>query len=156
MYSFALKMVEDEDSAQEIVQEVFKSLWERKDSLYLNNSERYLLRSVKLKSIEYLRNKNTRQRHHDLILTQKPTYYEDEDIHYRELQNQLNVVVDSLPRQCKNVFKMSREEGLTNKEIAKKLLITERAVEYHITKALSVIKMQMKKCLNLNFTKSNA
>ncbi len=67
MFSFAFKSVENEDDAKEIVQDVFKSLWERRYQLELQDAERYLLRSVKLKSLEFLRNKGNKERHHELI-----------------------------------------------------------------------------------------
>lgn len=149
MFSFAVKTVVEEEDAKEIVQDVFKSLWERRKDLELQNAERYLLRSVKLKTLEFLRNRGNRLRHHQVILQNKTPYYEEDNFHYKELYNQLNTVVESLPNQCKNVFKMSREEGLTNKEIANNLLITERAVEYHISKALAVIKLKLSKSLNI-------
>ncbi len=149
MFSFAVKTVEEEEDAKEIVQDVFKSLWERRKDLELQNAERYLLRSVKLRTLEYLRNRGNRWRHHQVILQNKTPYYEEDNFHYKELYNQLNTVVESLPNQCRNVYRMSREEGLTNKEIANNLLITERAVEYHISKALSVIKLKLSKSLNM-------
>ncbi|SMG39634.1 RNA polymerase sigma-70 factor [Sphingobacterium psychroaquaticum] len=149
MFLFTVKTVADEEDAKEIVQEVFKSLWERSNNLELADAERYLLRSVKLKSLEYLRNKGNKIRHHKVILHNKTPYYEDNNFQYKELKNQLNTVVESLPNQCKNVFKMSREEGLTNKEIAGNLLITERAVEYHISKALSIIRLRLSESLNI-------
>lgn len=149
MFSFAVKTVEEEEDAKEIVQDVFKSLWERRKDLELQNAERYLLRSVKLRTLEYLRNRGNRWRHHQVILQNNTPYYEEDNFHYKELYNQLNTVVESLPNQCRNVYRMSREEGLTNKEIANNLLITERAVEYHISKALSVIKLKLSKSLNM-------
>jgi RNA polymerase sigma-70 factor (ECF subfamily) len=153
MFAFALKSVEDEDDAKEIVQDVFKSLWERRYQLALQDAERYLLRSVKLKSLEFLRNKGNKERHHELISQSKSELYEDNSIYYKELKNHLDDAVDSLPRQCKNVYKLSRDEGLTNKEIATNLLISERAVEYHISKALSVIKIRLKKYYNIHIAR---
>lgn len=143
MFAFAVKMTEDDEDAKEIVQEVFKSLWERRIDLSIKDAERYLLRSVKLKSLEYIRNKATRQKHHDLILKNSKIDYEDHHLQEKELKDKLDTVVDSLPKQCKNVFKMSREEGLTNKEIAQVLFISERAVEYHISRALSTLRIAL-------------
>ena len=51
--------------------------------------------------------------------------------------------MNELPRQCRRVFKMSREEGYSNKEIASQLLISERAVEFHITKALAFFRKNL-------------
>ncbi|PVH27050.1 RNA polymerase sigma-70 factor [Sphingobacterium corticibacter] len=141
LFAFAIKMTADEEDAKEIVQEIFKSLWERRDNLNIQDVERYLLRSVKLKTMEYMRNKSTKQRHHDIILSTTKIDYEDQQVQVKELSHKVNNLVESLPKQCKNVFKMSREEGMTNKEIAHLLLISERAVEYHISKALSALKI---------------
>ncbi|WP_437919459.1 RNA polymerase sigma-70 factor [Sphingobacterium sp. LRF_L2] len=140
MYVFALKTTDNEDDSKEIVQDVFKSLWERRESLSIRDADRYLLRSVKLRALEFIRNKATRQRHHNIILDRSATDYEDQHIQIKELNLKLQRIIESLPKQCKNVFKMSREEGLSNKEIAKTLLISERAVEYHISKALLTLR----------------
>lgn len=145
MYAFALKTTEDEQDAEEVVQEIFKSLWERRQSLNLDDAERYLLRSVKLKSLEFIRKKLTRNKHHNVILNQSSCSYEDHQVNFRELKQSINSIIDSLPKQCKNVFKMSREQGLTNKEIAQHLLISERAVEYHISRALMVFRTYFNK-----------
>lgn len=141
MFAFALKMTADDDDAKEIVQEIFKSLWERREELSIQDVERYLLRSVKLKTMEYIRNRSTKQRHHEIILNTTKIDYEDQHVQVKELNTKVHNLVESLPKQCKNVFRMSREEGLTNKEIARLLLISERAVEYHISKALSTLRI---------------
>ncbi len=143
MLAFAMKVTQDEDDAKEIVQDMFKSLWERRNQLSLEDPERYIFRSVKLKTMEFIRNKSIRKRHHNLIISRSEIGYEDHHVQVNELHVKVKHVIDSLPRQCKNVFKMSREEGLTNKEIAKMLLISERAVEYHISRALSTLKLSL-------------
>lgn len=145
MYAFAIKTTSNSDDAKEIVQEIFKSLWERREHLSLHDAERYLLRAVKLKSLEFIRNKATRNRHHAHILTESCAAYEDHQVNFKELKDRINSIIETLPKQCKNVFKMSREEGLTNKEIAQILFISERAVEYHISKALVVFRNFFKK-----------
>lgn len=89
MFLFTVKTVADEEDAKEIVQEVFKSLWERSSNLELADAERYLLRSVKLKSLEYLRNKGNKIRHHKVILHNKTPYYEDNNFQYKELKKSI-------------------------------------------------------------------
>ncbi|MCY4781505.1 RNA polymerase sigma-70 factor [Sphingobacterium sp. UT-1RO-CII-1] len=140
MYLFALKTTEDEEDAKEIVQDVFKSLWERREVLAIKDVERYLLRSVKLRTFEHIRNKVRRQKHHDYIRTESMSVYEEDSLSIKELQHKLRQIIDSLPQRCKHVFQMSRDQGLTNKEIAQQLLISERAVEYHISRALVTLR----------------
>lgn len=148
MFAFCLKNIQDEEVAKEIVQEVFKSLWERRDSLRLKEVERYLIRAVKLKTFEYIRNKVTRQQHLENFTTNKQNYYVEYPLIAEELSQKISKLVNELPAQCKKVFQMSRDQGLTNKEIATKLYISERAVEYHISKALKTLKMELTDYIN--------
>ncbi len=145
VYAICYNNIREIEPAKEMVQDIFKSLWERRDELELENVNNYLIRAAKFKAFEYIRNKISRQKH----LCQK---YEgcshssnctEEHILFNNLKEKVNILVDTLPCQCKRVYKMSREHGLTNKQIASALLITERAVEYHITKALSVLRLNL-------------
>ncbi|UIR55509.1 RNA polymerase sigma-70 factor [Sphingobacterium sp. SRCM116780] len=143
MFAFCLKNIQDEDLAKEIIQEVFKSLWERRDTLHLKEVERYLIRSVKLKTFEYIRNKVSRQQHIENFTSERETHYTEDPLVAEELSQKISRLINDLPKQCKNVFQMSRNQGLTNKEIAHKLYISERAVEYHISKALKALKTEL-------------
>lgn len=143
MFAFCLSSIKDEEHSKEIVQDVFKSLWERREELRLIEVERYLIRSVKLKTFEYIRNKVSRQQHLDNISNTREEHYVDNSLIADELAKKISHLIDSLPKQCKNVFRMSREQGLTNKEIAHKLYISERAVEYHISRALKTLKTEL-------------
>lgn len=132
--------------AKEMVQDIFKSLWERREELEITNSvERYLLRSAKLKVFEYLRNTKSRKEHtaHALVNHCNHSDCTENMVMYNSLKDQVDVLIDTLPCQCRNVFKMSREQGLSNKEIASSLLISERAVEYHIARALTTLKANL-------------
>lgn len=136
----------DTEVAKGMVQDIFKSLWERREELEITVSvERYLLRSAKFKVFEYLRNSKIRQEHAQeaVAYDYRATNSTENDVFYNNLKEQVVGLVDTLPAQCRNVFKMSREQGLSNKEIAASLLISERAVEYHITRALSTLRSNL-------------
>ncbi|NRF38593.1 MULTISPECIES: sigma-70 family RNA polymerase sigma factor [Pedobacter] len=145
VYAVCYNNIREIEPAKEMVQDIFKSLWERRDELELEKVSNYLIRSAKFKTFEYIRNKVSRQKH----VTIKMQYScsssncTEEDVLFNNLKEKVNILVDTLPCQCKRVYKMSREQGLSNKEIASALLITERAVEYHITKAMSVLKIKL-------------
>ncbi|GAA0882358.1 RNA polymerase sigma-70 factor [Sphingobacterium siyangense] len=143
MFAFCLSNIQDEEHAKEIVQDVFKSLWERRNELRLKEVERYLIRSVKLKAFEYIRNKVSRQQHLNNISNTSESHYTDNTLIAEELANKISRLVNTLPNQCRKVFRMSREQGLTNKQIAQELVISERAVEYHISRALKTLKTEL-------------
>lgn len=134
--------IKELEPAKGMVQDIFKSLWERRNELELQNVEHYLVRAAKFKVFEYIRNRVSRQKlgefqAMDCRLASNCT---EEQVLFNDLKEKVNLLVDTLPCQCKRVYKMSREQGLSNKEIAGLLFISERAVEYHITKAMSRLK----------------
>jgi RNA polymerase sigma-70 factor (family 1) len=146
VFAVCFNNIRDTEVSKGMVQEIFKSLWERKDELEITTSvERYLLRAAKFKVFEYLRNSKSREENTQRALSNycHSTECTENDVMYNCLKQQVDHLVDTLPCQCKNVFKMSREQGLTNKEIASALLISERAVEYHITRALTTLKANL-------------
>ncbi|GAB3250998.1 RNA polymerase sigma-70 factor [Larkinella harenae] len=146
VFAVCYNNLRDAEVSKGMVQDIFKSLWERRDELEITVSiERYLLRSAKFKVFEYLRNSKIRQEYTQEAISRAYTADNgtENDIFYNSLKEKINGLVETLPCQCRNVFKMSREQGLSNKEIAISLLISERAVEYHITRALSTLRANL-------------
>ncbi|MCX2476966.1 RNA polymerase sigma-70 factor [Pedobacter sp. MC2016-05] len=145
VYAVCYNNIRDVEIAKEMVQDIFRSLWERRAELELDNVERYLVRSAKYKAFEFIRNKTSRQKidefnYQGCINSSNCT---EEQVFFNNLKENVDLLVDTLPCQCKKVYKMSREDGLSNKEISEMLMISERAVEYHITRAMTTLKMKL-------------
>jgi len=146
VFSVCYSNLGETEAAKGMVQEIFKSLWERKEELEITQSvERYLVRSAKFKVFEFIRNKKIREQHLENIIASQTTSinYTENEVMVRSLSERISTLIESLPAQCRRVFKMSREQGLSNKEIASDLLISERAVEYHISKAVTSLKSSL-------------
>ena len=146
LYSLCFNHTKDREHSKEMVQDIFKSLWERKDRLRIEQSvEYYLIRAAKLKVCEYIRNSVTAARHLEVV---KNEYCDvdlctEHQLAYQELNEQVNILVDTLSCQCRKVYKLSQREGLSNKEVASALLISEKAVEYHLHKAKTYLKTRL-------------
>lgn len=143
VFAVCYNNIKEVEPAKGMVQDIFKSLWERRSELEIEKIENYLIRSAKFKAFEYIRNKVNRQKHNefqmmDCLVSSNCT---EEQVLFNDLSEKVGVLVDTLPCQCKRVYKMSREQGMTNREIAALLSISERAVEYHITKAMTKLKI---------------
>jgi len=146
VFSVCYANLGESEAAKGMVQEIFKSLWERKEDLEINQSvERYLVRSAKFKVFEYIRNKKIREQHLENIVASQTASlnYTENEVMVRSLSERIADLIEDLPSQCRRVFKMSRDQGLSNKEIASDLLISERAVEYHISKAVTSLKSHL-------------
>lgn len=140
----AEKHVRDAHVAEEIVQDIFFKIWEDKNLLVNIGSIRsYLYRSVVNASINHINRKNNIERHHQKIAeTISP-----EDVDLIDEQNELIVLIhqeiERLPDKCRNVFKLSRLEGLKYKEIALQLGISEKTVENHMSNALKILRARV-------------
>jgi len=145
VFAVCYNNIKEMEPAKGMVQDIFKSLWERREELEIQNLEHYLVRSAKFKTFEYIRNKVSRQKHSEFQMMDcnSESNCTEEQVLFNDLKDKVNDLVDTLPCQCKRVYKMSREQGLSNKEIAAMLVISERAVEYHITKAMGKLKVAL-------------
>lgn len=146
VYAVCYNHIRKIEISQGMTQDIFISLWERRENLNISGSlEHYLVRAAKNKVAEYYRNQTIRNRNLDCALQDYcgESNCTEEDIALSELVEELDMLVEKLPCRCREVFKLSREEGLKNKQIAQQLNISERAVEYHISKALGFLKENM-------------
>jgi RNA polymerase sigma-70 factor (family 1) len=151
VFGVCLKNTGDRELAESMTQDIFKSVWERRHELIIETSvEHYLVRSAKLKVLEHFRNSAVRKNYADSVKSSE-TYAvnsTDNDVSYSFLLNDINTLIEKLPGQCRKVFRLSREQGLSNFQIANNLAISERAVEYHISKAIHFLKQNL-----LSYTK---
>lgn len=136
--------IRDEALAEDIVQGIFIDLWERKDALQSDCSVKsYLYTASKNKSLNSIRNEKNKDRIHGLLFNQNEVFSQekaDSFLEFEELKEVVSAAVDGLPRQCKMIYQLSRNEGLTNKEIAERLDITVKTVENQMTIAIRKIK----------------
>lgn len=133
----------DKTMAEEIVQEVFISLWNRRNELYIDHVNAYLATAVKLSVFKQYARQKRRDEIKEEVAVPDITTFDEEQIYTRFLQQQINGVVEVLPEKCRLVFKLSRDEGLTIPEVARSMGIAEKTAEAHLTKALKVLKIKL-------------
>lgn len=151
LLAFANKYTNDKQASEDIVQDVFLALWMKRESIDFSIPIKpYLYKATHNKSLSYLNslqtNLNIDEQNIKLQLQQKIISYDlDESLLLKELSEEIISCVDTLPEQCRKVFLLSRGQGLKNKEIALQLNISEKTVEGHISKALSELRLHLKK-----------
>jgi RNA polymerase sigma-70 factor (family 1) len=139
MLAVAFNRLGNLEEAEECVQDVLYKLWKLRRDFSLSKAElsNYLARAIRNQSFNILE-----QRHRERIKSK--SYVPVEDINLlsperqlliRELQQQIDHSINSLPPQCQLVFKLSRQQGLSNKEISKRLNLSENTVKSHLKKA---------------------
>lgn len=151
MLSIAHAKTNCSETAGSIVHEVFLKIWERRDTLVFEESaERYLMRALSTKIIDQFRADAVRKKHLEkkrLVLLKSENNTED-TVDLNDLQARLSSLVDTLPEKSQKIYTLSREKGLSNKEISKVLSIPERTISRHLSKTLSFLANSLKKDYN--------
>ncbi len=146
LYAAAYKRVKSGETAGEIVQDLFTSIWKNRRSLQIRTScEAYLFTAVRYLVLHHLEKEIVREKYRNSLRPLAHDYDNStEEIIFRDdLREHLEKAVADLPSKCRSVFELSRMENKTNREIAEALGISEKTVENHLTKAISRIKLQL-------------
>ncbi|WP_044103120.1 RNA polymerase sigma-70 factor [Neolewinella persica] len=134
----ALRFVNDEQEAEDIVQNLFIALWEKRAGQQeaLGAVGPYLRRAVRNRSLNYLRDrKRIPVDDGDIPETLAAKDLADDELNQDELRDRIHSAIDSLPERCRLVFVMSKLEDMTHKEIAEALEISPKTVENQMTRA---------------------
>lgn len=157
---FAKTYIQDEETAEDIVVDSLVYYWENRHSLTSrSNIPAYIMEVVKHKSLNHLRNQRLREdieqnlwMHMERVRRLKITTLEacdPEELFGSEAQRLIDETLDSLPEKTRTIFIMSRYENKTHKEIAEQLGLSTKSIEFHITKALNVLRKKLKDYLPL-------
>lgn len=133
------------DAAEDIVQEVFLSLWERRHQLVIESLPAYLATAIKFSVFKQLLKEKRRRTLLENRPATPPVEIDEEAIQARFLKDYLDGVVEQLPEKCRLVFKFSREQDMSVSEIASHMGISTNTVASHISKALKVLRSSLNK-----------
>lgn len=146
---FANKFTGNTAESEEIVQDVFLNIWKKRERLKLDNDIKpYLFKSVQNLCYNFLEHRKVIDNYCAVIELVYKNQAEDfntyESVLYGEFKNKADQAIESLPQQCKTIFKMSREEGMKYTEIAAKLGLSVKTIETQMSRALAKLKVELK------------
>ncbi len=145
------RMLHDHEAAKDITQDLFISIWEKRNDLNIKNSlKAYLIRAAINEALYYIRSQRR-------ISTLRVNELENPDaclqdkvnnpamaLTAQELEEHIQNIIDKLPPKCKLVYRLSRDEEMTYKQIAQELNVSVKVVEKHISKALKTLREALK------------
>lgn len=139
---YALHYVKDIDSSEDIVQDCFTEVWERKVSLEdVDNMRAYLYTMVRNRCSHFLKEKSKQQVTNDEQLYEVEDETNEEEYEERSfLEAKMLTVIENLPERCREALLLSRRDGLKHEEIAKNMSVSVNTVKNHINKALKIIR----------------
>lgn len=146
LFSTVYKRVRSIEIAEEVVQDFFVYLWEKRSQIEIHTSlESYMHTAVRYQVLNYLQKELTRN-NYKASLNSSEAYSNDilDQVYVNELNKIIEEEISQLPEKCQNVFRLSRQENLSIKQIAEKLDISTKTVENHLGKALKILRVNLK------------
>lgn len=144
--AYASKILNDSISAEEIVQDFFVKLWEKRTVLSIETSiANYFFRSIKNLCINQIKHDKIKQEYSNKVMLQsEKNFVHDNYFTEIDLAEKIDASINSLPKKRREIFKLSREDGLKYREIAEKLNISIKTVETQMGLAIKTLHDKLK------------
>ena len=147
LYGFVFRYIKQEADTEEIVQDVFIKIWKCRNKMDVYSSfESFLFTIAHNATVNLLKKRATEQKYVEHVKSLQiinESYELTDEIHYKELMQKFQGLVNELSPRQKEIFQLSREDGLSNKEIAEKLGISVQTVKNHLVTTLSFLKSKL-------------
>jgi RNA polymerase sigma-70 factor (ECF subfamily) len=146
LYIQAFKILGDDEETKDVVQEFFIKIWETRHSIIVKTTvEAYVHQCIRHKVIDFIRRQQTITRYLDSLelYLEKGTITPDENYIEKETLALFNKELEMLPERMREVFDLSRNQGLTHKQIAEKMSISELTVKKQINKAIKILRLRI-------------
>jgi RNA polymerase sigma-70 factor (ECF subfamily) len=146
LYGFSRKYLYSDEDAEEIVQEIFLRIWEKKENIDESQSfSSYIFQAAKHRIFNGFRKKVNEQAYLDFVIYADNTSsnFTEMEVEYQEIKSKADAVINAMPPKRQEIFRMSREQGLKNKEIAEKLQISIKTVENQMSQALKFLREEL-------------
>lgn len=145
IYFSVLKKINSREVAEELTQNLFVSLWEKREKSIIKHLENYLSVAIKYIIINYLESCISRQNAFvGMTVAEQSGDVAEEKILFDEVNIAIQRATSLLPSKTREIFKLSRVERHSVSEIAQIMNLSEKTVEYHITQSLKMMRLQLK------------
>jgi RNA polymerase sigma-70 factor (ECF subfamily) len=149
VFYLAFQKLNNKEAAEEIVQEVFLTLWKKRRELNINNLSHYLAAMVRYSVYKYLARESQSLNREMIFLEGREMYFTiDESIENKFLMDRILELSNQLPERCRLVFKYNKLEDQSLQDVADLLGISKKTAESHLTKALKTIRLGMRSFMN--------
>ncbi len=151
IYKAAYVKIYHKELAEELTQNLFVDLWRRRETVSINSLDSYLFGSLKYSIINHYKSSLVKEKYQTHLSGQKQgiTNNTDDLVLLKDLSNALNQGIALLPKKTGEIFRLSRIDNRSTKEISQQLNISEKVVEYHITQSIKCMRFHLKEYLFL-------
>lgn len=146
LYAYINSRIRQTEDSRELIQEIFESMWLRRESLNVASLKHYLFSAVRFMTFRYIHKKGLRERYAQHFVLFETAWYtlEDPDHDKYTLRDKIFKALHGLPERCQLAVKMRLSENLSNSEIAERMNITRKTVEVYMSRAMSHLRVTLK------------
>ncbi len=149
LYSWALKQTHSKQLSEELLQVVFEKIWRNRQRSDIKNLGAYLAVSLKHTLYNTKRNEASARiinQHNSFDASDNTT---ENDVNMKLLNESLSKILQELPYKTQTIFHLSRYESKSTRQIAQDMTMSEKAIEYHISKVLKILRIRLREYLNI-------
>jgi RNA polymerase sigma-70 factor (family 1) len=146
VYAMTYALIRSEKPTQEIVQDIFISLWDKRLTLSINHLPSYLYVTAKNRTLNYIASQITREKYWNYYKQFIPVQENvtANAVEFNELMEALEDGIEQLPEKSKKVFRLNHLEGHSISEISNLLNLSEKAIRYHLTQSVKKLRLHLK------------
>jgi RNA polymerase sigma-70 factor (family 1) len=146
LYSIARRKIESLDAVEELVQDLFLKLWERRKELRIERLDAYLFTAVRYAIINHIKSSLIHEKYVEYAYVHLPegSSTTEEQLNLNELIEAVNRQLNGLPEKTSQIFRLNRLEYKSVKEISAQLKVPERTVEYHLSQAIKSLRIYLR------------
>ncbi|WP_176851985.1 RNA polymerase sigma-70 factor [Mucilaginibacter sp. OK268] len=147
LYSYAYNILRNKVVCEEIVQEIFLSLWNKRHELKITHSlKAYLFTAIKFQTLNYIKSEKVKRHYAESYSNFEKIFFDnsnEENIYLSDLKLKVEKEVSKLPEKCQQIYRLSRDKHQSIKNIADLLNISHKTVENQLTKALKYLRSSL-------------
>lgn len=146
VYLHACSKIRSKEASEEIVEDFFINLWQKRHTLAINNFSAYIYASIKNRCLNYLQQKTIENKHWEYYKQFVPEFDDttSNSVAFNNLMESIYDGMTQLPEKSKRVFEMNKLQGKSIKEIAQVLKLSEKAIEYHLSCSVKKLRLYLK------------
>ncbi|MBD0289309.1 MAG: RNA polymerase sigma-70 factor [Flavisolibacter sp.] len=152
LFYTANSIFQNQSLAQDAVQEVFITFWQRRKEVQIQTLKAYLQQATRFQVLKAIRDQKADERFYSRLADVTADMVYENPLLFKEQETLLRQILETLPEDCRYIFRLSREEHLTYKQIAGQLNISEKTVEKKMSICLKHIRQALQENMGLSFS----
>lgn len=146
LYAVVKRRIHSEEDAEEIIQDIFLDLWDRRGAVQIAELDRFLFTAAKYKVLNYIKAQIVRQNYQTdtLKISEDTDCNTEEALALNDLNEAVRAGLDGLSEKAREIFRLNRLQGHSAREVAEMLHIPERTVEYHLTQSVRFMRSYLR------------